>query len=369
MGTQKLKILYICNDLADSLLPGFYFSPEFNEACDFRVLVAKRTATGWSKEVTLEEIEASLDNVGIEHLSFGKQIKVLSDVFCGQEPDSVIFSNPYDDYREDPLKSVNLAERVGVYCFLYATFLSGSNVEKFFEGNEFFTRSQAIFVEKRIKEYPSFFIEVSSIKLFRFLSSNHRSATKHTIKGLSGEVRSIGFRPRWTITNSETLVDQIDYLNSLVSEYVHINVKFFIHPMFKESLDRLDDTNICEIFNSFISHPRVSCVEDVDYVPELVNLDLLISEPSTLIWDFLHTGKPYILLMGNEKPTSLGRKVMRYSLGSVLTSKNKFKIEKWISSGELGFSDRVKLFLSSKLVIKAQIDPARYVLQVMSSHK
>jgi hypothetical protein len=367
MNTQKPKILYICNDLSDSTLPGFYFSREFNKKCDFRVLVTKRVATPWSAEIPVEKIESSLDKIGIKYSSFGKEIKSLNAVFINQNPDIVVYSNPYDDYREEPLKSFNLENELRYYCFLYATFLAGKNLKQFFKSNIFFAKAQGIFVEKYIREYPYTFTEVSSIKFYRYKSDLQSiEASRSSDRNASG-IRVLGWRPRWTIENIELFVTQLDYLSLLISRYPFLNIRVFIHPFLREKLDHSANVEARQAFNSFATLSCVKVIENQDYIPELIDLDLLISEPSTLVWDFLHTGKPYIFLSGDAELSSIGRKVLRYSLGSVLNSKTNRRVHDYLSNGHLRFLDRLKIRFAYRLLPTQPGDPAMSVLGIMET--
>jgi len=362
MSKHKPKILYICNDLSDSILPGFYFSQEFNENCDFRVLVTKRVATSWSAEIPVEKIESSLDKIGIKYSSFGKEIESLNGVFINQNPDIVIYSNPYDDYREEPLKSFNLENDLRYYCFLYATFLAGKDLKQFFKRNIFFAKAQGIFVEKYITEYPYAFTELSSIKFYRYKSDVQSiEASRSSDRNASG-VRVVGWRPRWTVANIELFLTQLDYMSLLISRYPLLNIRVFIHPFLREKLDNSANTEARKAFDSFANLSCVKVIENQDYIPELIDLDLLISEPSTLIWDFLHTGKPYIFLSGDAELSSIGKRVLRYSLGSALNSRTNRVVHDYLCNGHLRFFDRLKIRFAYRLLPTKPGDPAMSVL-------
>lgn len=355
---NKSRVLYICNDLSDSVVLGFYNSTAFRSKTDFRILAARRVATAWSEEVATDRIKLSLERSGVVCDVLNNNPKDLDNYFDGYPPDVVIFSNPYDDYREDFLKSYNIKDDVIKVHFLYATFLSGENVHDFFDNNAFFKNMDFVFVEKNISEYPKQFIETSSIKMFHKMQM--------ISKRDKGGYFVLGWRPRWTVKNVALFRHELEICEFLINQNINLRVKVFIHPLLAENLETQPDDEVRTLFRNFASNQRVLLVEDKEYVSDLLEIDFLLSDPSTMVWDFLHLKRPFVLVHGYEKLTSLGWLVSRLAFSNRVDSDTLTKLQKYIDTRHLGALDRSKLYLLGLLFELPKYDPAIQILDFLN---
>lgn len=225
-------------------------------------------------------------------------------------PDFVFHLRPYDQYLPDPYKSGQLSKYTCVCCVLYAASLT-KNGGRVTLNKEFFKNVSIYFAdceELRIYNQNRFplshkvgirkSIFLGNLSLLNFINRNkiHTSPWDK----LSNKVFKIVWTPRWTSDIELGGTNFFKYANKLL-EYAYANLKFgFVfrpHPMALDNFVKNGEMTMEErkkFENSIVASENVILDKNPEYFGTFFDSDILISDFSSVMYDYLMTEKPII---------------------------------------------------------------------------
>lgn len=283
-ANSKKAIVFLINDLFVNTWISTYRellnTGEFNPV----VVALDSMETELSKKVDKKEVSKLLKSLNIPH-----QVDISLDEIAKIKPEFVFYLKPYDDYIREDLKSCKLKEISKLVHISYGAPLVEWN--KDYAGlanNKWLDNSTAMFVEsEKLLSISSKFVFSGYAKLDSINLHNYRTLSENQSKFV------IAYKPRWIIGNSEKLFETLKIMSNLMSRN-DLELKFIQHPMLERSIANSGDSALTKAFNSFTSSHGVKLVNSPNFLEEMLAADLLISDVSSAIPEFMSTGKPVI---------------------------------------------------------------------------
>lgn len=236
--------------------------------------------------------------------------------YRSEAPSIIFFQTPYPETRKNTPHPSILNRHSKIYYISYGFTLVDYNDAKYksyFSANSFFSYCDAIFVENiTIKNYLNKFIPEKCYAI-GYLKSAHINLNVNSKVEMRTPI--IAWKPRWTLSFEDS--GFLKYLFYLL-DYCELNkgffLKIFAHPLLLKST--LSNPLLGKNFISIL-RMRINKLDNVMFHQldqdedhdELLSSDLLISDLSSTVVDFLMTGKPVILTKTETKLNPFGIRV------------------------------------------------------------
>jgi len=224
-------------------------------------------------------------------------------------PDYIFFQTPYDSQFPFFYTSayVSLFARV-CYVPYYGTLLYEGDVDKTTHPIDFFKNVSYYFVahseeqEDVAKKFSQIFpiiniINSGSPKTDYIL--NKPSTTRSTWKlGLEKQLIRILWTPRWQTSEGFChFFDYKDYLLNFIETHIEIDFLFRPHPLCMQNFlntGELSQAKYDEMLLLFDNMRNAKIDFSNDYQDTILTTDILISDMSSILYEFFMTGKPII---------------------------------------------------------------------------
>ena len=320
MTNQKLNIVLIAFEPATWLMfQSIYDTFSKSDQVNITVLVIpyahSTLPTGTYKDDGLREY---LDTLGIPYIyGYNEKTNTWIDLFQ-LHPDYVFYQAPYNGMYPDVLKSDYVCQFAQICHIPYGTALIKGEIENTIYPIDFFRDSTYCFVETNInkniiydylcKKNMQFlnekFIITGSTKIEAL--KNHYTTAPSYVKPDS---HNILWLPRWN--TKEGICTFFDYYNVLIN-YVdqHNNATLTLRPhplMFQNFITtgEMTEDDIQKLKQKF-STSKFMLDTNRDYYNSFNTADILITDPTSLIYEFFPTKKPIIYTYKNDIFNDLG---------------------------------------------------------------
>lgn len=239
-------------------------------------------------------------------------------------PDYVFFQTPYNIFSSEwAVEQVSICARV---CYIpYATCLFGGEVDEIFHHVPFFRFVNIFFKESRYNvetfatkfKGESWFEKTSVVlsgspKLDYFKTEGELSGSvwKH---GIQNGVIRILWTPRWyTSEGTSHFFDYKDYFMNFCEMNLNIDFAFRPHPLCLQNFLTTGELTVPELNRMEAKYERSSNMtldKSAGYLDTFLTSDILISDISSMLLEFLVTGKPIIYTHRVDTFNDLGRKL------------------------------------------------------------
>ncbi|MGP1593851.1 MAG: CDP-glycerol glycerophosphotransferase family protein [Treponema sp.] len=307
MTNQKLNIVLIAFEPATWLMfQSIYDTFSKSDQVNITVLVIpyahSTLLTGTYKDDGLREY---LDTLGIPYIyGYNEKTNTWIDIFS-LHPDYVFYQAPYNGMYPDSLKSDYVC-RLAQICYLpYGAFLQSEVLEEIVHPKDFFEDAAFFFLPTRIhKEIMienslrrSIVFDNSKLIVSGLTKTDYLSDKRiDFVEGKKNDF-TILWTPRWNTSEGVcTFFDYYEYLVDLTNTNQDINLIFRPHPlMFQNFLKtgELSKDDVEKIENDFSVANRI-IDKDADYTADFKKADVLISDVSSMMYEFFLYKKPII---------------------------------------------------------------------------
>jgi len=221
-------------------------------------------------------------------------------------PDIIVTSSPYDDFRPYPFRVANLLRYAKLVYIPYGiTFSDGAgNYNKPVFGLDTQKNAWRIFTSSK-KTVGSFrkyggvpsrrVVSLGTPVIDQYYSSSSSDALPEAIRSASAEKFKIIYSPHWTVDGWSTFLRYANHIRRLIDENEDCFLVF--RPHWKLVVT-LNDLNLMseDAFYSFFAGDRCSLYEGTDYNELFRWSDVLISDASSFLGQYAPTRKPIIYL-------------------------------------------------------------------------
>ena len=306
INKQKLHIVLIAFEPATwSLLQPLYKTFSKSEKVIVTIIVIpymhSTLPKGTYKDNGLKEY---LNDMGIPYIyGYNKNTNEWIDLF-DLKPDYVFYQTPYNGMYPDVLKSDYVSQFAQI-CFIpYATILMKGKIEETVYPIDFFKDSTYLFIENDINK--NIITEYFSIKGTLFLekkiivTGSTKIENLYTLindRSLEKDIFTILWLPRWnTHEGMCTFFDYYDILLAYVQEHENIRLIFRPHPLTFQNFIHTGEMTLAEVskVKETFSTPNLILDENPDYVTAFNTANVLVADPTSLIYEFFTTQKPII---------------------------------------------------------------------------
>lgn len=316
--SKKINVIFLINELFINNFEYVYRKMIRSRNFNVTVITCESNATDYKDFVSSRQIYDFLKSKRINCIdSYNPKTKKHIDLRI-YNPDYIIFLTPYDIYRPNEYSSENLSKIAKVCDIEYGTTIIMSDAYNLILDNGFYKNCYFHFITNNFENYISEdfknydisrkFIPTGCFKVEKYLENKYSKKNWNKIFENRDSLRIV-WKPRWTLENVDEL---FIWLNSLV-EYCEKNdaqMLLLEHPMLRSNLkskDCLDKyINIIKKFDS----EKIATYNDYDFLDYVLESDVLISEPSSIIPEYTITGNPIILNFEYEKLNDVGKKVI-----------------------------------------------------------
>ena len=159
-------------------------------------------------------------------------------------------------------------------------------------------------------------IEGVNTKILPVGSPKFAYAMKHADKSASHDkkyVQSILYTPRWRFSeNTSSFFLMKDYFFRLVEENKDIEYVFRPHPLMKQNvIETIGEEFWNEFADSFDKYENASMDTELDYMDSFSRASVLVSDVSTMMFEFATTGKPVIYMYRREILNAFGKEAAK----------------------------------------------------------
>ena len=306
MTNQKLNIVLIAFEPATWLMfQSIYDTFSKSDQVNITVLVIpyahSTLPTGTYKDDGLREY---LDTLGIPYIyGYNEKTNTWIDLFQ-LHPDYVFYQAPYNGMYPDVLKSDYVCQFAQI-CFIpYATILMKGKIEETVYPIDFFKDSTYLFIENDINK--NIITEYFSIKDTLFLekkiivTGSTKIENLYTLindNSLEKDIFTILWLPRWnTHEGMCTFFDYYDILLAYVQEHENVRLIFRPHPLTFQNFIHTGEMTLAEVsrVKETFSTQNLILDENPDYVTAFNTANVLVADPTSLIYEFFATQKPII---------------------------------------------------------------------------
>ena len=224
-------------------------------------------------------------------------------------PDYVFFQTPYDIYV--PMWSVEQVSIIAKVCYIpYATCLAKGEVDNIVNPTSFFRFASFIFKESLFSKDLFFnkFERQNWLKEERVIVCGHPKLDYLTKQNeLHGKVwkrpvhkniKRILWTPRWTTSDdTSTFFDYKDYFVEFCKGHPNIDFVFRPHPLCFQNFIKTGELTARDLERmELVYENSLNMILDrtSDYQDTFLTSDILVSDISSLLLEYLATGKPII---------------------------------------------------------------------------
>lgn len=148
-------------------------------------------------------------------------------------------------------------------------------------------------------------IETAGSPKFAYALENASSKPTHNSK----YIQSILYTPRWSFSeNSNSFFEMKDYFFELASKNENIEYIFRPHPLMKQEVEKhlgIEFWN--ELMNKFDEYDNAYVDLENDYMESFSKASVLVSDISTMMFEYSVTGKPVIYMYKVDKLNEFGK--------------------------------------------------------------
>lgn len=328
LDNAPIRVVLIAHDPTlwssfDSLYAILREDPSF----DVRVLVLPRMVSGFVSEDAQASYQKMLDfceGGGIRHFSGLSETGNLSMTPADYIPDYVFHQVPYEFYGSD--WSVENLSKVSRICYVpYGTTIFGGSTFKTVHPPNYFRHANLIFAESETAAKliascfdgndwfcPNKIIVSGNLKL----ESVKRSQAIIEFENDAGDgpkPRQVLWTPRWN--TKEKVCHFFDYRQFLMDYFVLRSNERFVfrpHPLAFENFVKTGEMTAHEVVQLkqvFDQAEHLALDETMDYANQFAQSDILISDTSSMMVEFLISGKPIIYTHREDLFNELGHEI------------------------------------------------------------
>ena len=358
--TSGIKIAFLVNDLHFNTLRPIYLRLKADPAFNVIVIPVRKEPYSWSPEIGAVQISSLLEQAGIEV----SEIQTLS----GLEefaPQFVFYSNPYDMYYPQEFQSQHVSAFSKILHLSYGVPLVKWKGPFLILGqNPFLKHAFAIFVESRfVFPFQKKFVPVGYLKV----SGLELGESVH----LRNTLPVVAWKPRWDLENLQAFYSQLQFFERFVESSLH-KLRIIEHDFFRSNLSFTNSGIIWETYEVFRNHPNVEVVSGANFLQRVLTSDVLVSEVSSTLAEFLSTGKPIIFVMdwnGKRSTYSLnliGKFILRSAFKARSVSEMETSLKKALYfDKEKKIARRKRLFKFLFYVSPRQMSPTEKVIDFL----
>lgn len=299
----QIRILWIANELNLNILGPVLNAVKGNPKFDIKIVATCRRKYDFSHGYTAQEVgdflfENSVSNTIMEGSEDDlNTLKTYS-------PKFIFTSTPYDIYLPTAFCSKNLSNLGNLCTINYGGLYRPLESRK---ENDYYINCSLAFEPNLVRDDCNKTLPIGSLKYEWLTSLRHHSLNQ--ISDIKKGITTIAWRPRWTFDQTEsTFISYCTYFQNFVSENPRIIVRLILHPMLIENSKHKGTHPVVRDFlENMSTHVNFELVDPTDeYLPKLLDSDLLISDYSTIIPEFMVTGNPVIYTSHSIKLNSFG---------------------------------------------------------------
>lgn len=310
-GKQPIHVVFVCHNpsLWGSLESVYYTilkDPEFHVTV---LAVPYRHPVFKDKEFHDSGMAAFLEKMGIEFIQgYDEKSKDWLDL-QKLSPDYIFFQTPYESQFPVFYSSahVSLFARL-CYVPYYGTLLYRGIVDETTHPIKFFKNVSYYFVahedeRKDVKNklqnilQPGQIIVSGSPKTDYILQDLIVNGNSWKL-GLNKNVKRILWTPRWNTSEGNChFFDYKDYLLDFSGSHSNIDLLFRPHPLCLPNFlktGELSQAEYDELIHNFNEAPNAKIDFSADYKDTILSADFMISDMSSILYEFFMTGKPII---------------------------------------------------------------------------
>lgn len=287
---------------------------------DFVVIPSVQPGTNLFHSET-EKIVDLLNSKGYPYiLGYDQEYDAYLDL-QGLNPDLVLLQTPYDDQRvSEKYQSSYISRFTRVGAISYG--LNWVEDEGVHRDNAFYKNCWRVFVENNLAaEYINTFVPgkavpIGYIKCEPYLRRTRTQRVKELLrKSILGKKKTtIFWKPRWTAdATTSNFLKYVNFFTDLAQKDRTIHIVMYKHPLLKSQIiDKsiLSENEYEKIENAVRGLNNFEFEEGGNFLDTLWDADLMVSDYSSTIAEFLLTGKPVIYTPTQIKLNLLGQKMV-----------------------------------------------------------
>lgn len=306
---KKINIIWLVNDFYINTFEYVYSECKKSEIFNITIVACPHVGHEDLKTISSTEISKFLTENDIENIDCynNKTGKILD--LKTLNPDYVFYLKPYNYYLPDEYNSKYIKTYSKICSIPYGSIMI--NYDKNYEimcKNEFYDDVYKVFNESNLIDglnYQNKIKTIGYLKLDKYFYYNKKSIDLR----IKNDNFTVIWKPRWTLESYEShFFEYIEEFIKIVKEYPDIIFKIYFHPLFEY---KIDNKNLRENFNNYISklsfYPNFKRLEGQNFLDEVLNADIFISDHSSTLVEFALTGKPYIFCKSDITPNKLGK--------------------------------------------------------------
>ena len=316
---NKINLLFLINDLFINNFETIYYECLKNEDFSVTVVATDSLETEYKDYISSEEIKNYISKSGIKCInSFNKKTKQYIDL-AEYNPDYIFVSNPYDIYRPSQYSSFNLSLIAKVCDIEYGAIIVKDD-ENFILNNTYYYNCYRHFIfdkkEKSLskefmknKEINSKFYPIGCLKMDKYYTDYKKNKYWNKLFPTNNNLKIV-YKPRWTIKNEKVF---FEFFLKILNFTKNNNLQLFIleHPLLKSELKY---KGLLEKYENMIQEflsANIKVYNNGDFLDYVVDSDVLIAEPTSLIAEFSLTHKNIIMIGNYNSLNDFGKSIIK----------------------------------------------------------
>ena len=325
---EPVNVLFVCHEpclwsMFESIYQAMLNDPQFSPLI---ITLPYKHASDSAVSLRDGGMGAFLDERGIPHTVgydtvSGKWKRI--ETFC---PDYVFFQTPYGLFSKKwSIDHVSLIARV---CYLpYGTTLFGGEVENIVHPVSFFKHVSLICKESEFteKQFVAKFekcdwfresrLRVTGLPKLDRLFGEVAVTGKIWPRGVSAAIRRILWTPRWTTSEGAChFFDYKAFFSEFCTSHKGVDFAFRPHPLCLKNFisnKEMTETALSQMREYYTASSNMVIDEGGDYIDTFLSCDVLVSDLSSMMLEFLGTGKPIVYTHRVDLFNDLGRELSK----------------------------------------------------------
>jgi hypothetical protein len=225
-------------------------------------------------------------------------------------PDYVFFQQPYS-YHLHQMWSMEMVAMIARVCYIpYATFLAKGEIAAVLHPESLFRLANLFFMEnpwekksleeefKDRRRYGNKKIILTGYPKLDYLVNKNGLIGGVWKRGMSNDIKRILWTPRWRTTERTChFFDYKDYFLKFCKKHPDIDFVFRPHPLFWQNFAKTGELPLDEQKQMQLDYGKslnMSIDNNAGYADTFLTSDMLISDFSSMIFEYFATGKPII---------------------------------------------------------------------------
>jgi len=264
-------------------------------------------------------------------------------------PDYVFFQTPYDLF---PLVwSIEQISMMARICYVpYGGCIYAGEVEEIVNPISFFHHVNIVFkenlytknkFEQRFKDKPWFYdksIFISGCPKLDFLVGDRSYAGLLWRRGLQKNVKRILWTPRWHTSEGNChFFDYKQFFIDFCMSHQFVDFIFRPHPLSLQNFVKTGELSLRELElmeSLYENSSNMTIDKDGGYADTFMTSDILVSDMSTILFEYFATGKPIIYTHRVDHFNELGKKLSEGFYWATNTSELNTTLEMLISGND-----------------------------------